>query len=211
MNVEVLALSKEKAKEEYEAWKQLVRESRVQYAKDFLSLYAHMKHGGKVVDVWEAMKTAGLNEDGDPRLAIVRADSERVLFEKGCRWINGSYVSDGGIFYRENADARRSYNRWKEDVRIPREFFPEWRKNEKGQIDRTSITALTPLIPARILNCLRSHNLANYHMLWEVEKWELAPPKDPILLKRVTSNMFLVLATWNLTKLERAVIRGRIQ
>jgi hypothetical protein len=208
MNVEVLALSKEKAKEEYEAWKQLVRESRVQYAKDFLSLYAHMKHGGKVVDVWEAMKTAGLNEDGDPRLAIVRADSKHVRFVKSTEWEADKRLSTG-VFLRYSNDQRR-WREWKEDVKIPKGYFPEWKRDKNGWIERERIETLAPIIPARIMNALRSHNLANYHILWELEKWN-AVPKDPILLKRVTSNMFLVLATWNLTKLERAVIRGRIQ
>jgi len=44
----------------------------------------------------------------------------------------------------------------------------------------------------------------------EVEKWKPLPPKDPILLKRLTPNLFGVLATWDLTNLERAIIRGRI-
>lgn len=205
MNVEVLALPKEKATEEYEAWKQLLKQSRIEYAKDFLALYAHMKHGGKVIDVWEAMKTAGLNEDGDPRLAIVRADSKRVRFEKRQRWQDGTWVSDGGVFYRFANNVKRTWKNLRVDVEIPKEFFPEWRS------DRPIIETVTPIIPARIMNCLRSHNLENYHILWEVPKWEIAPPKDPILLKRITPNMFLVLATWNLTKLERAVIRGRIQ
>jgi len=208
MNVEVLALSKEKAKEEYEAWKQLVRESRVQYAKDFLSLYAHMKHGGKVVDVWEAMKTAGLNEDGDPRLAIVRADSKHVRFHKTTEWENDKKLPVGE-FYRYDNNGKR-WREWKLDVKIPKGYFPEWKRDKNGWIERERIETSAPIIPARIMNALRSHNLANYHILWEVEKWN-AVPKDPILLKRVTPNMFLVLATWNLTKLERAVIRGRIQ
>lgn len=46
---------------------------------------------------------------------------------------------------------------------------------------------------------------------WEVEKWKPVPPRDPILVKRLTPNLFGVLATWNLTELERAIIRGRIQ
>lgn len=47
--------------------------------------------------------------------------------------------------------------------------------------------------------------------LLNVEKWKPVPPRDPILVKRLTPNLFGVLATWDLTKLERAVIRGRIQ
>lgn len=209
MNVEVLSLPKEKAQREYEAWKQLLRKSKAEYAKDFLALYAHMKHGGKVIDLFEAMRMAGLNEDGDPRLAIVRADAPRVEFCKDYIWQNNVLVSDGGTFYPGGNDyGWRKIAKLK--TKIPRECFPEWRKDAQGRIIRQRVQTVTPVIPARILNPLRSYKLENYHILWEVPKWN-AVPKDPILLKRITSNMFLVLATWNLTKLERAVIRGRIQ
>ena len=35
-------------------------------------------------------------------------------------------------------------------------------------------------------------------------------PRDPMLLKKLTPNLYGVLATWNLTELERAIIRGRL-
>ncbi|MEM3580897.1 MAG: hypothetical protein QXQ64_06505 [Candidatus Bathyarchaeia archaeon] len=44
-----------------------------------------------------------------------------------------------------------------------------------------------------------------------MEKWEPVPPRDPILVKQLTPNLFGVLATWDLTPLEKAIIRGRIQ
>ncbi len=49
----------------------------------------------------------------------------------------------------------------------------------------------------------------NYYVLWEVDHWTREPPRDPYLLRRITDNMFVVIAAWNLTDLERAVIKGR--
>jgi len=53
----------------------------------------------------------------------------------------------------------------------------------------------------------RDKNLKNYYVLWEVEDWQKVP-KDPLLLKRITKNLFILIDKWNLTKLEQAIIRG---
>jgi hypothetical protein len=209
LKVEQIVIPKKKAEEEYEAYKQELRYGKTQFNKDMLSLYAHMKHGGKVIDLWEAMKLGGLNKDGDPKLAITNADAKRVRFNKEYTWQNNVMVADGGIFYPlgDAFDSWRRRNNQK--IRIPKEFFPEWAKDAKGSIIRQQIETTVPIVPAKILNPLRSHKLENYHILWEVEDWKLIP-KDPMLLKRITPNMFCVLATWDLTELERAVIRGRM-
>ena len=206
MEVEQLAVPKKKAQEEYAAYKQELRYAKTQFNRDMLSLYAHMKHGGKVIDLWEAMKMAGLNKDGDPLLAITNADSPKVRFTKEWLWRNNVASSNGGIFRPVTYSWKARENH---KIVIPTGFFPEWQKDEKGNILRMEIETVTPIVPAKILNPLRSHKLENYHILWEVEDWKLVP-KDPMLLKRITPNMFIVLATWNLSKLEQAVIRGRL-
>ena len=45
-----------------------------------------------------------------------------------------------------------------------------------------------------------------FHILWEVEKWELTPPRDPALLRWIGGDLWEVVATWDLTQLERAVL-----
>jgi hypothetical protein len=218
MEVEQLAISKKKAEEEYLTYKEELRLSKTQFNEDMKVIYAHMRHGGKVIDVWESMKLAGLNKDGDPKLAIVRADSPKVRFARriGNRYItiNGQsnykdIVNEGGTFFFQKKNGRWSPY-WESDIKIPTGFFPEWPKKEDGQYIGRQVETVTPIIPARLMNPLRSHKLENYHILWEVDEWKLVPPKDPMLLKKVTPNMFLILAHWDLSPLERAVIRGRI-
>jgi hypothetical protein len=91
----------------------------------------------------------------------------------------------------------------------PREAF-----DRSGQLStwgtpyRDGIQTSVPIIPPRFTPQTGLHN---YHVLWEVEKWDVVtPPKDPLLLKRVSPNVFGVLAAWDLTDVERAVLRGRI-
>ena len=83
-------------------------------------------------------------------------------------------------------------------------FIYKWETSIKNK----SISAPTPVIPAEIMP---DGKLENYYILWEVEEWKPVPPKDPILLKRISPNLFAVIATWNLTKIEQAVMKGHIR
>jgi hypothetical protein len=64
---------------------------------------------------------------------------------------------------------------------------------------------LVPIIPAPIRPTRR---LDQYHILWEAD-WQAAPT-DPILLQKLTGNLFVILAAWDLTELERAVLSVRL-
>ena len=63
--------------------------------------------------------------------------------------------------------------------------------------------ARVPMIPPRLR---ADRALANYHILWEAE-W-INPPRDPLLLRHLGKFFYAVLATWDLTPLEQAVLAG---
>ncbi len=63
---------------------------------------------------------------------------------------------------------------------------------------------MVPLIPPALRP---STDFRNFHILWEAE-WQRVAPKDPALLKHVGGHLYAVLATWDLTELERAVLGG---
>ena len=51
--------------------------------------------------------------------------------------------------------------------------------------------------------------LDNYYILFEVVQWDDVPvAADPYLLKRINANAFVVLAEWDVTVVEQAVMRG---
>jgi hypothetical protein len=93
----------------------------------------------------------------------------------------------------------------RERVTLPAGTFPTMKGNEIWRYQKHS--TLTPIIPPALRP---KHNLANYKTLWEVEAWKLEPPRDPMLLKPLGGMLYAVLATWDLTELERAVLRGRV-
>ena len=214
MQVEEFVLVKEKAKEELVALKQALKQqsslAKEQVYLDQQRVYGHMTHGGKVIDVFESFKKAGLNEDTDPKLAICRANAKVVFAQK---------LNSGSIFFQGDTQ-RPAWKMTKKngDIKLPNGTFAwtieeatsQWNPNVKiKQIKHQNIKTLVPIIPAKLLSLVRA-KLCNYHILWEVEKWELLPPRDPILVRQLTPNLFGVIATWELTDLERAIIRGRI-
>ena len=213
MQVEELALPRRQAEKEFNALKKAFKRNaklrKEEVRKDLLAVYGHLRHGKKIIDVPESFRKAGLNKDGDSRLAICRADGKQCFCLK---------VEDGSAIFsmkrldRWNRTPRKTYG----DVRLPSGTFqwlpkdstlPVSTYNIKSQV----VQCLVPIIPAKILVKEVRASLRNYHVLWEVEEWKPVPPKDPILLKKLTPNLFGVLATWDLTPLERAIIRGRIE
>lgn len=93
----------------------------------------------------------------------------------------------------------------------------------RGRKDRVSISgfeqrglvwsnadwkAMVPIIPPGLRP---AHHLRNYHILWEADWKKTRPPapRDPVLLKHIRGDLYAVVAMWELTKLERAVLSGR--
>lgn len=195
-------ITKEKAEK---AWKEhlaLLKTRSDEGIKILKQAYYHAKEGRKIIDIYQAMQNAGLNKDGWPNLAICRADGTECSFERR---------KDGaGLFHHT------PLGRWdpatKYSVRLPKNTFMDlpigdwenWRANYRY--------CVIPTIPAEHYP---SGSLERYYLLWEVEEWHKqsqlpVPPIDPFLLKRLSPNLFAVLAEWDLTPLERAVIRGAL-
>lgn len=206
MEVEQIRVTKAKAQSELAALKEAVQQNaklaKEQIYLDLHKVYGHMQHGGKVLDVIESFKKAGLSKKGYPKIAICKADSKLVFLSPSR---NGS-----AIFYHDRGGATRLSWAWrgdKNDVSLPEGTF-KWPENMDYSFYKYQQT-IVPIIPPKILKFVK-HKLSNYHLLWEVTEWKPVPPKDPILLRKLTPNLYAILATWNLTPLERAIIRGRI-
>jgi len=213
MQVEQLSISPEKCKSELKAFKNLVkthRKSKIQQVhRDLHRVYGHMQHGGKAINLIESFKKVGVNENFNPKLAICRADGKICYCYKNP---DGSAVFS---FARDIQAARKSYR----DVGFPIDTFKFLAKGETWiNWEKRQIATPVPIIPASILNPINQesekppikYGLNNYHIIWEVEKWKRVPPRDPILVKLINGNVALVLAHWDLTELERAVIQGRL-
>ena len=197
MNVPVIEMPVEEARTEWrryvDALKGRVSAEERKMLEDFRRCYNQLKNGRKLVDVFKAIKKGGLNEHYEPRIAIAPADSEHIYFHR-------REAETWGAFSTTNSTWRmRQHARV---VGLPEGTFTA---KEGGYSD--TLEAPVPIIPA----LYRPSPITKEHfVLWEVEAWENVPPSDPWLLKRLTENLFVVLAGWDLTDLEKSVMAGRI-
>jgi hypothetical protein len=145
------------------------------------SVYRQIAGGKKVIMAFESIRQAGLDDQGRPKLAIIRADAQWAFLRKD---------RDRLSFQMESwprGNSRRT-------IVVP------WTGMEWAS---TSAKARVPLVP---LHIRPKSNLSNYYILWEAD-WEHAPV-DPMLLRRYGGDLWLVLAAWDLTAVERAVLSG---
>lgn len=198
MNVEIQKLGWCEAYAGYEEARSALREHpEAKHLKLAARAYYHMKKGRGVLDVFQAIKKAGLNADSEPRLAIAPSDLTKGCFRKSYDGTCGYYYARGGRWDHE-----------KQYLSVPEGTFPNgWRK--QGQpVVRPTISSPCPIVPPKLMP---PGQLQNYFTMWEVDHWDLEPPADPLLLQRISTNLFVVLASWDTTPLERSILRGMYQ
>lgn len=157
--------------------------------------YQLIAQGRLVIKALESMVTAGVGEDGYPKLAIVRADAPTCFLE---------YNHDGSVRFASEAWIRAKAQRSKYVDFPPGSFPPPLRERRNW----SRVQAVAPLIP---LDLRPKRGLANYHILFEAI-WHPAPPVDPMLLRRIgQADLWVVLAVWELTAVEQAALAARIR
>lgn len=195
-----ISMPKDQAKEEWKKYCDLLKERQEKFLKVMKESMHHIKEGRNLIDVYEAMQKAGLNEKGEPKLAICRADKRECVFEKR--------DTGTGIF---GFDVQYNGIAWSKDrVELPQKTFDiQWARegNAQWNIAKKLLKTKVPVIPVELMP---EGKLDNYYILWEVKEWEDLPEakKDPFLLKRISENLFAILGAWEVTELERAVMRG---
>lgn len=196
MNVATITMPKEKALAKLAAYRtSRYRSVDAEYRAAYAG-YRALAKGTALIHVEDAIRQGGLDEGFRPRLAIARADAKEIRFAWGWNSTRAEFITH------------------------PR---PNWRTAHAFGIDMGRVHsigerwntieafALVPMVPPDI----RPRGaLSRFHILWEVEAWaaksRLArPPRDPYLLRHLGGALFAVIAAWDLTDLERAVMQGR--
>lgn len=194
------------AREAFLAYRNLVREGRATEDDELLMRsYRAIAKGKRVLDLRETLRQGGLDEKFQPRLAIARADQPVVIFTRLGGIERWGYTIDGRWRSRAPfADGRA--------ISVGTGIYPQldgqnWLPTVPGRSQYTSsLRAAVPPIPAQFRP---AGSLSGFHILWEAE-WQPVAPRDPILLKRIGAHLFVVLAQWDLTDLERAVLGARL-
>lgn len=187
MNVPTITMDRDAAVEALEKYREAV-EKKESTAEDRAIMlgYQALASGKSLIDIHDAFRFTGLDEQGRPKLAICRADYQRVRCNTNWRGTTFFRAFRGGLSTRAST------------VTIPAGVLPRFANAPQGE-------ALLPLIPLSV----RPKNLSGYRILWEAD-WADAPV-DPFLLKKLSGTLHIILAVWDLTPLERSVLRGRLQ
>ena len=211
MKLATIEMPKEEAEQAFKEYRRAVRSAKTAQVNSedaqIARCYKALAGGHQVINLNDMMRRGGENSKGLPRLAISRADCEQVEMRR--EWTSGDvemFSADLG-WQRQGAKYRGRVFQFPALLSIRDASFTEPNWNRTGQMAILAFTAIVPNIPP----VLRPpHSLQNYHLLWEA-RWEpkqhpRRAPGDPALLKHLGGPLYAVLATWDLTPVEQAVL-----
>ena len=166
--------------------------------------YQHLSKGRLVIRAIDSVLQSGVNDDGLPKLALCTATAKACYLQ---RRHNGSatMTSQPNIW---KASKKNSFD-WRESsFSFPSHSFPmqTWGSPPQRALNDIHV-AQVPLVPVHLRP---KRGLPNYHVLFEAE-WTPVPPRDPYLLRRLgQADLWLVVAHWDLTEVERAALATRV-
>lgn len=165
--------------------------------------YQLIAEGRVIIRALESVKAAGLLTEGDsvgfPKLALTRADAASVTCTMGWR---GSCTM--------TPDDARGRTRWRDGAQLAWRTVMSW-PDESFPVNRNVRSSrAVALVPTPPLHLRPRRGLQNYHVLFEA-RWSKAPPDDPMLLRRIgKGDLWLVVAQWDLTPIEKAALATRV-
>lgn len=185
MDVTKLTVDRKQARELYREYKKHQHYSEP-IDDEIRRAYQLIAQGRMVIQAMESIRAAGLGENGLPKLAIARADTTQCF----CRLSSDGSATFGCHEWNSPKSARFA---------LPKSSFPEQRESRRGK-------AIVPIVPVHLRP---KRGIQNYQILWEAD-WERVPV-DPLLLRRIgKGDMWLVVAAWDLTEVERAALATRM-
>jgi hypothetical protein len=143
-----------------------------------------------------------------PALAVVRADARQVWTRPLPRDRGFTFQANDWNWHptkRDRVDVSENvFDRDHEYAQRSLKPPEAWIENE------ARLRAIVPTIPPPFRP---PHKLSGYHLLFEAEWSQGMPlaPGDPALLKHLAGDLYAVLAVWDLTPLERAVLSARAE
>jgi hypothetical protein len=182
MKVEELKFDPENAREMWRKYQEH-RAYQSPHDAEIAAIYKRIAQGKTVIRALESIRAAGLNAEGFPKLAICRADMTI------CTWRPAANRCTFGESWPRNKSRKTVRMDW------PGLSSTKW-----------NAEAVVPLIPVHLRP---RRGIENYHILWEAE-WTKRYPVDPFLLRRFGGDAWLVVAAWDLTDVERAVMANRL-
>jgi hypothetical protein len=197
MELQTIEMPKAEARKAFLEYRHAVRERHDAEDEQIMRAYRALSQGKPVIDIFEAIRDGGRDRNGLPKLAIARADAVKTVL---LRRPDGSFhMAPINLTYQDGSIPGRAEYRGRV-FRFPVNFLTP----KELRFGRERWVAMNPTVPPALRP---QHAMSNYHVLWEAEwRKDPVPPRDPALLKHLGGPLYMVLATWDLTDVERAVL-----
>jgi len=196
MNLATIEMTAEEATARLAEYEKALRHGRNAEDEAIAAGYRAAARGLPVIVLPDVFAAGGWFDNGLPHLAIARADATTVRVQ-----VNGWRDERRSVVFADDEFSRNQGARvGRHTVRVSMPPPPDGRQF-RG-------TTTVPLIPPRH-RPTSNRRLHTHHVLWEVEAWDPTPPRDPALLRHIRGDLWAVVATWDLTDLERAVLAQR--
>lgn len=200
MDLQTITLDPNEARKAVVAYRRAMQSARSERARAedaaILRGYKAIASGHPIIALRDVIRVGGENSRFLPKLAIARADEPRISVR---RERDGSIVFGRNIVHSWREYRNGSRYRGRALVLLPPGTLPA-----KTDVSGWPIEAhaIVPIVPPQYRP---EASLERYWILFEAE-WSRIPPKDPALLRDLGGGLYAVLATWDLTDLERAVL-----
>lgn len=189
MNTAVISVPRSVAIERLAEYKRSLAARRSADDADVARAFREVLRGHTLINLPDTIDRAGVDSNGRPRVAIAQADWEEVFVSQRnglflfhpSRWL---YSSQQALAGRQVTPAR---------IRV---------RGSLAEGSRGVATARVPEIPAH----LKPTDPRKYHVLWEAN-WTTAPDPDPMLIRWIGGEVWVVTSAWELTPLEVAILR----
>lgn len=198
MNLQPIELSWTKARDSLRNYTAILKEKRTAEDIAIIRSTKAILSGKMVIRLADAVRNGGVDGRGLPKVAIARADDKFVkVRSRGNRCdMTGTQTHNE---YVDDYDKRGSWQGRKNQAN-PRAF--DFNLTGRFQ-DRCEATAVVPTIPPQ--HRPTESALERFYILFEAV-WDVKPPVDPALLSPLGGGLFAVVAVWDLTPVEQAVL-----
>lgn len=205
MDVPTISMPRHEAEEKLHHYRERAHRRADAEHETLVSAYEALAEGTPLISLQDAIGGAGKDEMMRPRLAIARADRRQIKFV----WPSWSTRA---LFDAHHPNAKRRSESLVIEVEMG--YRPDV-EAPSGVLQTVRGYALVPLIPADVRNRMAGQP-RDHFILWEVEDWSdvrirAEPDRDPLLLRPLGGDLYAVLDSWDLTELERFVMRGRAE
>lgn len=197
MQLATIDMDRHEARTAYLAYRDEIRQRHDTELAQIAAGYRAIARGHQVIDLVATIRAAGtktISSDRGPAavpaLAVMRADQPWCFYRSS--W--SPQTSPGFRFHHTRREP--AGNAVRNVARFPAGTLPV--------TPNVAARAMVPIVPPALRP---AGDLGRFHILWEAD-WE-AVPVDPALLRHLAGDLYAVLATWDLTEIERTVLAGR--